>query len=510
MDPRTDLIYHRDPARFAVGELPYHAYFIPYDNRPTAASLREDSPFFHSLCGDGWLFRYFDSLWDVTDFVEGDIAGFAPTTVPEVWQTHGVGGAQYQTSPYPFLFDPPHVPENNPCGAYIRDFTWHILPDQRCELCFEGKDSAVYVWLNGTFVGYGEVPHNTSSFDVTALLREGNNRLCVLVPKWCAGSYLDDQDKLRLSGLFRDVYILERSTRGIRDFRLTADMTGHAVLTVCADAPVEAAIYDGERVLWHSTLSGDAPISFDVSDPHLWNAEDPYLYELILSCEGEIIRHAFGFRSVDVKGTGGIFTVNGKPVRLYGVNRHDSTPDGGYVVSVETMERELMLMKQYNINAVRTAHYPNDPRFYELCDRLGLYVLSEADVESHGCTYIGDWSYVANAPEFADAIHDRMARMVESLKNFTCITIWSLGNESSWGENLKREAIYVKRFDPTRPLHYESAFHAYATMEPEAREVLHQHLDFYSVMYPKLEVMAGLFEDFLDMPLPLVLSEMYI
>ena len=500
---------HGDPKQFRIGELSDHAYFIPHTSRESAAGKREGSPYFQSLCGDDWLFCYKPSLYDLEDFTQddADTSEFHPITVPEVWQTHGADRAQYMTSPYPFLFDPPHVPEADPCGAYIKEFDGHITPGKRYELCFEGKDSCVYVWLNGSFVGYGETPHHTSSFDVTPYLHEGRNRLCAVVLKWCSGSYLDDQDKLRLSGLFRDVYLLERSEDGLRDFAITADMRGNVTLTAKASAPVTAEIYDGETLLWHGAIETDGPTAVRVSQPTLWSAENPYLYELVLTCAGEVIRHPFGFRTVDVRGSGGIFTVNGRPVKLYGVNRHDAHPDLGYVVNEENIERELLMMKRHNVNAIRTAHYPNDARFYALCDRLGFYVLSEADMESHGCTYIGDWAYIANDPDYADAIHDRMVRMLESLKNFTSIVIWSLGNESCWGENLKREAIYMKDFDPTRPIHYESACAQYSKYEPDEQAFIREHLDFFGQMYPSMEKVRSMYEEFPEVELPYLMCE---
>ena len=507
MNRLTDLTYHLDPSAVAVGELPPHAYFIPY---PIHADTRkrQDSPYFHMLCGT-WLFRYAPSLYDMDDFhlPTADLTAFAPITVPEVWQTHGADRAAYLTSPYPFLFDPPHVPAENPCGAYVKDFDFDPQPGKRYELCFEGKDSCLYCWVNGTLVGYGEVPHCTSSFDITPHLRKGSNRLCVLVLKWCSGSYLDDQDKIRLSGLFREVYILERSEDGLRDFDLRADMHGHLTLTVCAQAEVQAAIRDGDRLLWEGRISNETPLETDIPSPHLWSAEDPYLYTLEMICAGERICHSFGFRTVDVMGSGGIFTVNGRPVKIYGINRHDADPNTGYCVSEEQMEAELIQMKRHNINAIRTAHYPNDPRFYALCDRLGFYVLSEADLESHGCTYTRNWPHVANSPLYTAAMCDRIARMACALHNHTAILIWSLGNESSWGENFKACIRLLREKDPTRPIYYESAFARFTELPPEEQAYLWENLDFFGRMYPDLEKTKGVFEEFPEMPLPQLLCE---
>ena len=474
--------YHKDPQIFRVGELPDHAYFIPFESAEKSRNVREESPFFHTLCGD-WLFRHYDSQYEVADFFADDaeLDGFKTVAVPECWQTHGEDYAQYISSPYPFVMDPPHVPEKIPCAAYVKDFDISVGSDKRYELHFEGKDSCVYVWMNGHFVGYGEVPHNDSAFDVTPYLKNGKNRLCALVLKWCTGTYFDDQDKLRLSGLFRDVYILERAQKGITDFSLTADMDGNLTLSVKAESPVTVTVTDQGKPLATATVADEW--KWKNPAPHLWSAEDPYLYELVLECEGEAICHPFGFRSVKLENA--IFTVNGRPIKLYGVNRHDSNPDTGYVTSVAFMQNELHLMKQHNINAIRTSHYPSDPRFYQMCDRLGFYVMCEADQEGHGTSYlIGQRNDLVNSPLWAPCIHDRVERMFRTFKNHSSIVIWSLGNESGWGENLENDAIWMQKTDPTRPMHYEGAFSGYWKFDDEELARRGRNLVFLSAMYP--------------------------
>lgn len=481
-----ELNYHQDPQIFRVNEMASRAYFIPFASVETAVLPREKSPFFRSLNGT-WKFSYRPSLYDMEDFYkEGyDDSYFDTVTVPECWQCHGVDSAQYVPSAYPFPADPPRIPEQNPAAAYVRQFDHHAASGKRYELHFEGKDSCIYVWLNGDFVGYSEVPHSESVFDVTDRLQDGRNRLCVLVLKWCSGSYFDDQDKIRMSGLFRDVYLLERSEKGISDFSLRTKTDGAAALSVRANAPVEAKILEGDRVLACALLDGASAV-LSVPSPRLWSAEDPYLYTLVLSCEGEVIAHKFGFR--EVKTVDGIFTVNGVPVKLYGVNRHDSHPDTGYVVTVEDMRRDLLLMKQHNINAVRTSHYPNDPRFYQMCDEYGLYVMCEADQECHGCTYLGVWNLLVDDPVWGPMIHDRQERMYENFKNCSSVVIWSLGNESGWGRNLRREYEYFKSVDPTRPVHYEGCFNrgTYEGLSNEEKTFV-RNMDFRSLMYPTLD-----------------------
>ncbi len=503
-----DLALHRDPWSFRVNEMPSRAYFIPYESEDKLHSPREESAYFHDLNGQ-WLFSFRESFYDMPDFYRdgSDLGGFQEVSVPECWQAHGADQAQYQTSPYPFPFDPPSVPEKNPCAAYVRDFDLQMQSGKRYELHFEGKDSCIYVWLNGQFVGYGECPHCDSVFDVTSFLKIGTNRLCVLVMKWCSGSYLDDQDKIRLSGLFRDVYILERSESGLRDICVRADIDGSVYIDASAGEDVSVMIQKDGSVL----CAGDGKMPMQVVDPLLWNAEQPALYDLIVTCAGEHIRIPFGFRRFSNEN--GVFTVNGKPVKLYGVNRHDFSPDTGYALSYEFIRNELLLMKRHNINAIRTAHYPNDPRFYELCDELGFYVMSEADMECHGCTYVDGWGRILEDPAYMAAIHDRVDRMYQNLKNATCIFSWSLGNESGWGTALKNEAVYIKSTDRTRLLHYEGWVGgggdagAGASLSESDQAFVRAYFDFNSRMYPSLESMQQAPSDSISKCMPYLMCE---
>jgi len=489
MTTLTDYNYHSDPKCFRLGEMEEHSYFIPFENADKCGMEREKSAYFHSLCGE-WAFCYKSSVFDMDDFyINGfDISGFEKVSVPEIWQMHGKDMAQYTAAPYPFVINLPNVPLKNPCAAYVKDFDVRINDGKRYELCFEGKDSCIYVWVNGQFVGYGEAPHNTSVFDVTDKLKDGNNRLCVLVLKWCSGSYIDDQDKIRLSGLFRDVYILERDKSGIRDFKINADIKGDITLEVEAEAQVTAEIYCEGKLLYRGETG-----KIHVDNPLLWTAETPNLYTLKLCCGNEYIAHCFGFREINCDG--GVFKVNGKHVKMYGVNRHDSDPDTGYAVSVAKMRSELILMKQHNINAVRTSHYPNDPRFYELCDELGLYIMCEADMECHGCSYIADFASIVDSEQYAPAIHDRMVRMYEKFKNFTSVVIWSLGNESDWGKNLANEYSYLKSVDTQRPIHYEAAMVGYEDMDDEQRKIALSRVDLASRMYKTCDKVRAFYKD---------------
>lgn len=496
--------FYRDPEIVRVNELKDHAYFIPFDDPNHVRNPRDTSRYYHSLNGI-WKFHWEPSVYQMEDFTQDGslIETFDDVMVPECWQLHGADSAQYQCSPYTFIYDPPYVPEKNPAAAYGKDFELSIQEGKRYELHFEGKDSCIYVWMNGSFVGYGEVPHNDSAFDVTPFLRNGKNRLCVMVLKWCSGSYLDDQDKIRLSGLFRDVYILERSANGILDFTLATKNDGTVMLSVDAHATVKAWLLDQGRVLGSGDVV-DGQITFSVKNPTLWSAENPYLYQIMFACEGEYICHRFGFR--EVANANGVFTVNGRAVRLCGVNRHDSTPDTGYVVDYSFAKKELIMMKQHNINAIRTSHYPNSPWFYELCDELGFYVMSEADLEFHGCQYVHRWKDMQEGPMYRLACHDRVARMVETLKNYTSIIIWSLGNESDWGTNFRDVAYYVRKYDKTRLLHYDRPFYGYSAKSDEEKETLNKLFDFYSQMYTSLENLQTIAED-KSIKLPFLLCE---
>ena len=500
-----DDSFYRNPEIYRVNELADHAYFIPFDNSHEVSKPRETSKAFYSLNGI-WKFHWEPSLYQMENFTDNDynFDNYEEVCVPECWQMHGADRAQYQTSPYTIIFDPPHVPEKNPVAAYYKEFDFSLKERKRYELHFEGKDSCIYVWLNGNFIGYGEVPHNDSAFDITPHLQDGKNRLCAMVLKYCSGSYLDDQDKIRLSGIFRDVYILERSIDGVCDFRLTTQNDGTVMLKVDAPKEVNVQLFKENQVL-DSGMTCNGEIKFTVKEPILWSAEHPYLYQLLMECEGEFICHRFGFREVRIKNS--VFEVNGTPVKLYGVNRHDTNPDTGYVVDKDFVRKELVMMKQYNINAIRTAHYPNTPWFYELCDELGFYVMSEADIECHGCRYMNGWDEILENPSYSGAIHDRICRMLEPLKNYTSIVIWSLGNESSWGSNLLNEAYFVRNYDNTRLLHYEHVFlMKYASMDEAKKKEINELLHFFCHMYPTLETAGSIFKDE-SIQIPYLMSE---
>lgn len=428
-----------------------HAYFIPYSNKGEALNFNRDvSDRYISLNGE-WNFKYYPALEECPD--DWSSIEFDKITVPSCWQMLGYDSNQYVNSRYPYPYNPPYIEKDIPCGAYVRAF-WLKLENRRYYLHFEGVDSCFYVWLNGSFAGYSQVSHSTSEFDITSCLRDGYNEMKVLVLKWCDGSYLEDQDKFRMSGIFRDVYILKRDNEHIRDFFIKTKRDG--TITVDVDGPpVEAQLYDKEMLIGEARGN---KLEFKIKNPKLWNVEKPYLYTVLFKCGEEYIAQRVGIREIYVKDS--VVYLNGQRIKLYGVNRHDSSPFTGAAISPRQAMTDLKLMKEHNINAVRTSHYPNSPWFYELCDEMGFYVIDEADVESHGCKsfYGGGQAYfgnIAQNPLYEQPIIDRIKRCVERDKNRTSVVIWSMGNESGFGKPFEKALEWVKSYDDTRLTHYE-------------------------------------------------------
>ena len=473
--------------------MPNRSYYIPASGR--CGDLVEDrvsSDRFQLLSGT-WKFRFFESIYDAQEpFYEMgyDHSGFDDIKVPGMWQTHGYDYHQYTNVKFPFPVDPPYVPQDNPCGEYITVFDYHKdAAAPRAYLNFEGVDSCYYVWLNGVYVGYSQVSHSTSEFDVTDLLVEGSNKLAVLVLKWCDGSYLEDQDKFRMSGIFRDVYLLKRPKEHIRDFTIVTTLKELTVRFECP-ALVRASLYDGEELLCEET----AKDMLTLTPPSVtaWNAEAPKLYTLYLEVEGEVICEQVGFRQIGI--VNNVVMLNGKPLHFRGVNRHDSDPVTGFAISMEQVKKDMLLMKQHNVNAIRTSHYPNSPWFYQLCDRYGFYVIDEADDEIHGTgeqviktpgaeAFMDMWvGKIANNPEWTEAIVDRTQRLVSRDKNRPSVVIWSMGNEAGYGCTFEAALKWTKETDPTRLTHYEGAWCVSSKRKNDFSD-----LDLYSRMYPSLK-----------------------
>ena len=482
--------------------MPARTYYIPASVRMNdLVEHRERSDRFQLLNGE-WKFQYYNSIYDVTEsfYEKGyDVSGFDQVTVPGVWQMDGYDTHQYTNIRYPFPFDPPYVPQNIPCGAYVHNFEYHREKKaSKAFLNFEGVDSCFYVWVNGAYAGYSQVPHATSEFDVTDLLNEGENTLAVLVLKWCDGSYLEDQDKFRMSGIFRDVYLLKRPEKRIIDYYITTDVEKDSVvvkLDMHFTEPVETKVTIEDKygaVVARGETAENGVLELTVLNPVLWNAENPYLYQVILTMPDEVIVDRIGFRTIEIKDK--VVYFNGEKIKFRGVNRHDSDPETGFVIDARQIKKDLMLMKQHNFNAIRSSHYPNAPYFYQMCDEYGFMVIDEADIEAHGPFMLyrkedtdqnrfRRWNEkIADDPTWEKAIVDRVQLMVQRDKNRPSIVMWSMGNESAYGCNFEKALAWTKKFDPDRITQYESARYRNYDITYD-----YDNLDLYSRMYPSLQ-----------------------
>lgn len=493
--------YYENPAVLHVGTEPNRAYYIPYGDFKTATRMcREDSDRFCLLNGL-WWFKYYDSIQEISHSVEElpeMLRDFDTISVPSVWQMNGYDHCQYTNAKYPFPFDPPYVPSRNPCGLYVQDFEVDVQAEKYEKyLNFEGVDSCFYLWINGAFVGYSQVSHATSEFCITKYIKTGSNCIAVLVLKWCDGSYLEDQDKFRFSGIFRDVYIIMRPENHLADATIRTCLRGEkAEISVASrfvgkPSAIDYTLLDpkGDVV---ARGTGREHFTIEVMTPLLWNAEQPNLYCLLLETNGEIIPFSVGLREVKIKDK--TLCINGKRIQLLGVNRHDSNPMTGPVVTLADMENDLQMMKRHNINAVRTAHYPNSPVFLELCNRYGLYVLDEADIEAHGASQLygdeAEYAMFSHMPSYRESILDRVRLLYERDKNQPSVIIWSLGNESGYGENFEAAAAELKAKDPGRLIHYESTF-----FRQKDHECDFSNLDFHSQMYTPIAEISAYCED---------------
>ena len=493
--------YYENLSVLHENTMPARAYFIPASKRmDNLVEHREESDRMQLLNGT-WKFQYFNSIYDIQDsFFEKnyDTENFDEIQVPSVWQMTGYDTHQYTNIRYPFPFDPPYVPQDIPCGAYVHNFEYSR--DEKASkafLNFEGVDSCFYVWINGSYVGYSQVSHMTSEFDITDLLRDGENSIAVLVMKWCDGSYLEDQDKFRMSGIFRDVYILKRPKQAISDYHIKTrieDMLAKVEIEMKFYSPLNVKISIEDRngaVVALGSIAEEGTAVLEIASPELWNTENPYLYKLILETENEVIVDHIALRKIEIKDK--VIYLNGQKIKFRGVNRHDSDPVTGFTINPEQIITDLTLMKQHNFNAIRSSHYPNAPFFYEMCDKYGFMVIDEADIEAHGPFMIyrkEDTDYnrfkrwnekIADDPVWEEAIVDRVKLMVERDKNRFCIVMWSMGNESAYGCNFEKALEWTKNFDPDRITQYESA--RYRNYD-ETYD--YSNLDVYSRMYPAL------------------------
>jgi beta-galactosidase len=473
------------------------AHFLPFRSREAAiAGDLDDNAWFISLNGE-WKFKYADSPaarpagFHEEDF---DVSDWSELPVPSNWERHGHGYAIYVNVPYPFEIDEPNVPtEKNPVGSYRRDFT---VPDdwqnEDVFLYFGAVSSAFYVWINGEYVGYSEGSKTSSEFRVSDVVRPGRNTIAVEVYRWSTGSYLEDQDFWSLSGIQRDVSLIARPKTRVRDFfvhsglindyrdgafEIEIDVVNASDITVTRDMSIE--LLGGDQLLHADSAELELSpgltthtFSATVSDVRQWSAETPYLYTLLISFGGETIAQQVGFRTVEI--VNGRFLINGKHVRLKGANLHEHHDEKGHVVDEETMLHDIRLMKAANFNAVRNSHYPHQERWYELTSEHGLYVVDEANIESHGYGYDHDKT-LGNKPHWMPHHVDRTRRMLERSKNYPSVVIWSLGNEAGDGVNLGATYHWIKSRDLSRPVQYET--------EGNIEEVGERHSDFHSSMY---------------------------
>ena len=506
---RSKLQYHLSLETLHVNCEKPHAYFIPYHNDAAASTgNRALSDRFLSLCGE-WSFRYFASINDLPDFTAPDYTekGADRIDVPMSWQLargRGYDTAHYTNVNYPFPIDAPHVPNDNPCGLYERSFVIdaETLATKDIMLNFEGVDSCFYLYINNRFAAYSQVSHATSEILVNDFLVAGVNDIKVLVLKWCDGSYLEDQDKIRLSGIFREVFLLMRDKARLTDLYVLSevndtfdDATVTAELTTNAKVDVSYRMLspNGDELLNGTvTVDGTAKLSLHVPSPALWSDETPSLYTLCLTVGGEHIRQEIGIRRFEVRGK--ILYVNGKKVKGKGINRHDSHPQLGAATPMDHVLRDLYILKAHNINMIRTSHYPNDPRFYEFCNRIGFYVCDEADIETHGMDQIGNRSALTDSPKWTESYIDRAERMFERDKNFSCILMWSVGNESGTGLNHRLISEYLHHRMPGCIVHCEDASrladYQYNLSSGKEKRIDCDYIDIESGMYIHLDEQA--------------------
>ncbi|WP_051633513.1 beta-galactosidase subunit alpha [Bacillus sp. UNC41MFS5] len=475
-----------------INRMPARAHFNSFPSREAAETQDASHAHYFQKLNGTWKFMFleapeyspegfFQEALDTTDWDE--------ITVPGNWQLQGYGKMHYSDLWYNFPIIPPRVPTDNPTGIYRREFELvRSLEGEQLILKFNGVDSAYELYVNGEFAGYSKGARIQGEFDITSLCRQGKNNLTVLVFQWSDGTYLEDQDMWWLSGIFRDVDLYTRPTAGIYDYSVNTEIDSdyqNATLSVSVKLTeqfgqtisYELIHPNGEQV-FSEEKKADEPFSKFVEAPLKWSAEEPNLYHLYMTVKDddgktiEVIHQHVGFRSIVVSGE--TFLVNGVAIKFKGVNRHDYNPKTGRVVTKQEIERDIITMKRNNINAVRTAHYPNSYFLYDLCDQYGLYVIDETDLECHGFELTGKYDWISNDPDWKLAYVSRLERMIERDKNHPSIIMWSLGNESAFGHNFRAMAKRAKEMDPTRLVHYEGDFEAEVT-------------DVYSTMYTWLE-----------------------
>ena len=484
-----------------VNTLAFRSFFVPFAINQDFEYIhgivdKKKSNLYHSLNGK-WNFKAYKRKEDILSL---DMNECDEIDVPSSVQIYGYEQIQYLNHQYPFPFNPPFIDIDNPVFHYQREFLVNELHD--CYyLCFEGVDSSFYLFINNQFVGYSQISHSLSEFDVTKYLKQGSNKIDVLVFKWCASSYLEDQDKFRFSGIFRDVYLLNRKSDHIVDYKIETFFNGEIHITNLSNTSFNV------KCLSNDIQVGPEKVGIvKLENIKLWSSETPNLYDVIIYDKNEKILEKVGFSEVKIEN--GIFKINNKHLKLKGVNRHESHPDKGAAIDVVDTLNDLKMIKKYGINAIRTSHYPDMPEFYQLCDVLGFYVVDEADLESHGAaSYDGGynlslWEDFANNGIYDAAVLDREMSLYERDKNKTCVVIWSLGNESNWGKMFYKGADYIKSKD-SRPIHYEGVFNLVKNKE----EYYTKRIDVASRMYPEVSWLTDVYLKDSKETRPLMLCE---
>ena len=460
---RINMRNYENPEKTSKNRLSPRSYYIP-------GGVSE----YHLLNGD-WKFAYFSRDIDVPEEIEV----WDTIPVPSCWQILGYENANYTNINYPYPCDLPYVPDDNPCGVYEREFEigkkWG-----KVYFVLEGVASCAFLYLNGEYVGFTQGSHLQAEFDITAFVKEGTNTIRIKVLKWCCGSYLEDQDFFRFNGIFRDCYLLQRPEGHIVDVEM---IPTDKVIQIQIDGQAKVRVLEGEELLTEENMKDT--FAYVPENPVLWNAEKPFLYTIELERAGEIITLKVGMRRIEVSDQYELL-INGVSVKLHGVNHHDTSKYRGWCQTDEELRADLLLMKELNINCVRTSHYPPAPKFIQMCDEIGLYVVLETDIETHGFVRrLADVSYgydmgsndwPCNRPEWKKEHVERMQRMVENYKNHASVIMWSTGNESGHGCNHVEMIRWTKKRDGSRLIHCEDA----------SRKGQFHNADVYSCMYPSL------------------------
>ncbi len=478
------------------------SYFFSYDNLKNARSFNRGRSSNFLLLGGKWNFKFYENPKMVPEeFYSVLQDSYSKINVPNMWQFEGHGNLQYTDEGFPFPIDIPYVPTDNPTGAYQRTFNLsEAWEEKQIIVKFDGVETYFEVYINGNYVGFNKGSRLSSEFDITKFSKIGENLISVKVLQWADSTYIEDQDMWWTAGIFRDVYVMGKEKVHVYDYKIITELDENYInaklnfdiylenLNIkSSKIKLKYTLYDKESIIFQGEKNEtelsknlDIKLSQKVENPKKWTAETPYLYDFILEVLDEndkiieIIPQKIGFRDIKIKD--GIFYVNNEYVMLHGVNRHDNDHISGRAINIERAEKDIILMKQHNINSVRTAHYPNDPRFYELCDRYGLYVIAETDVETHGFANIGNLSFITDDIKWRDVFVERIERHIEAQKNHPSIIIWSLGNESGYGINIKEMCKRAKELDDTRLIHYE---------EDRDAEVV----DIVSTMYSRVQMM---------------------